>query len=71
MTTGRELEIGYYICKSCNGTGDCLCKYCNQESNMGSSPVRCQVCNGSGKLDWIKNALRNSRESMERSKLWD
>ena len=55
------MKEGEYVCYECNGSGkidepliyDCLIK----------CEVRCPICKGTGKLDWISNIIKPQNNS--------
>jgi hypothetical protein len=54
-----ELHIpeGYHLCYACKGVGCCLSKTHFKQKYI--TIVRCEVCKGSGIVDWISNARKN------------
>lgn len=49
-----HLEKGEEFCPKCNGAGETLMKRYDRMSKF----LKCRVCNGKGKIDWIERAVR-------------
>jgi len=54
-----NLQKGEYLCKPCNGWGRIL----NEDELLRTPFLKCPVCLGHGKLDWIENIVGKREEN--------
>jgi hypothetical protein len=50
------MKEGEYICYKCKGTG--RFSACVDSPHFYECLVRCPICKGTGKLDWISNIIK-------------
>jgi hypothetical protein len=61
-----NLKKGEYLCKPCNGWGRIL----NEDSLLRTPFLKCPVCLGDGKLDWIENIVGKQEENIQGENTW-
>jgi len=50
-----------FECYECKGKGTLYINYIVDGKKFAHSKVSCASCNGSGRVDWIKHAMKNNK----------
>ena len=50
-----------FECHECDGKGFIKITYVIDGKEFKSSSILCASCNGSGKVDWVKHAMKNNK----------